>query len=76
MHWNERQLPPPRWRGLRRVRDVRQFWDHGECCDNELVVQLCFEGLPSGTRDRNWVNDHHGWIKVDTEFERQITWRR
>ena len=55
---------------------LREAWDHGECCDGDLVVQLCFEGIESGARMDGWMNDHHKWLKVDTRFERQLTWRR
>lgn len=81
MHRNHIPVPPPRWRGMRRLVDYKHPADRGSCCcgDDGLVVQLCFEGIGSGvalTNDRSFVNNHGSWFTADTGFEREWTWRR
>lgn len=78
MRRNDIPLPPPHWGGLQRWAEQRRFFDRGDCCgDDGLVVQLCFEGIPSGTRFRgNFVNDHQCSVTVGTDVEREWTWRR
>ena len=80
MHRNRVPVPPPRWRGMRRLVDYKHPLDRGDCCGEDgLVVQLCFEGIGSGvalTNDRSFINDHRAWFTADTNFEREWTWRR
>jgi hypothetical protein len=78
MHRNDVELPPRWWSGFQRSPEHRHRWDHGDCCGEDgLVVQLCFEGMPSGVRFRGgWINHHHTSVTVGTEVERKYTWRR